>query len=472
MLQLSNLLSDYQAYPTSVQFSEVLGKPPLPAITVCNMNPYSSRATKASSKYAAAYAHYYQQHGEPPEPSRFMEHFGTQATLEVGNKKDVLIRACHWSGNGSKVLQTTPCHYKKDIRLSLIPDYLSCYSIDKHDSNSTRPEALTLLLYLDNFADLPGKLLMPLNINNYRTGVLGVKVIIHQPGSAPLPSGGNQLVVGPGLQTFISLGGTHTVRASEPYGYCVRNKTIPVRGTSGKLLVYNSVSCCNLRTKEEIRRRCDCELATPLPKLWKEVPYCNQNVNGSSSTFEANPDCHGGFAKIDFAKLCEGCYSPCEEVQYSFKVSQAKWPDLFHTLSLYEQYIRNTSIESDFVEYDKILTLAKNNNVSEALTKLHSTSLIQDNFIKLTLRMEGDYHTKVTEAPKYSVYNLISSIGGTTSFWIGISWVTFFEIFEMLFEVFLYLCSSEQRTSPTEIGVKEQKGKKDQLAMDSCVTNA
>ena len=401
-----------------------------------------------------------------------MENLGVQEILEVGNKKDVLIRACHWSGNGSKVLQSTPCHDEQDIRLSLIPDYLSCYTIEKHDTNSMLPQALTLLLYVDNFAELPGKLLMPLNINDDRTGVLGVKVIIHQPGSAPLPSGGNELVVGPGLQTFVSLSGTHQVRAAEPYGYCVTNKTIPVREANGKPLVYNSVSCCNLRIKEEIRRRCDCELALPLPKLWKEVPYCNQNVNGSSSTFEANPECMAGFEKLDFAELCEGCYSPCEEIQYSFKVSQAKWPDLFHTLSLYEQYIRETSIESDFVEYEEILTLAKNNNVSEALAKLQSTSLIQDNFIKLTLHLEGDYYTTVTEAPKYSIYNLISSIGGTTNLWIGISWVTFFEIFEMLFEVFLYLCSSEQRTSPTEIGVKEQKGKKDQLAMDSCVTNA
>lgn len=48
-------------------------------------------------------------------------------------------------------------------------------------------------------------------------------------------------------------------------------------------------------------------------------------------------------------------------------------------------------------------------------------------------------HTTITQSPKTQLFDLISNIGGIFSLFIGISFVTIFEVFELILEVFFIL---------------------------------
>lgn len=52
---------------------------------------------------------------------------------------------------------------------------------------------------------------------------------------------------------------------------------------------------------------------------------------------------------------------------------------------------------------------------------------------------------EITQIPKMTTYDLISNVGGTLGLFVGISFLSFVEFFQLIFEIFLIMCSIKSR---------------------------
>ena len=65
---------------------------------------------------------------------------------------------------------------------------------------------------------------------------------------------------------------------------------------------------------------------------------------------------------------------------------------------------------------------------------------IKKNILHLSFTYE-ELNTKlVEENPKYDIWGLLSNIGGTLGLYVGISFITLFEILEVISDLLLYFC--------------------------------
>ena len=66
---------------------------------------------------------------------------------------------------------------------------------------------------------------------------------------------------------------------------------------------------------------------------------------------------------------------------------------------------------------------------------------------------EGLYYTEISETESQTVFDLISTIGGTMGLFIGIILLSFIEILEILIEI-LILLFTKKKTSVIDIDTK------------------
>jgi len=62
-----------------------------------------------------------------------------------------------------------------------------------------------------------------------------------------------------------------------------------------------------------------------------------------------------------------------------------------------------------------------------------------ENFISIRIYYDKASYTRINEIPKIEIVDLIANIGGNLGLFLGVSFLSFAEIFELIFETFLIL---------------------------------
>ena len=70
------------------------------------------------------------------------------------------------------------------------------------------------------------------------------------------------------------------------------------------------------------------------------------------------------------------------------------------------------------------------------LTKFMTYEQVQKSFMVIFVYYNDLKYTLISEEPKTELFILISEIGGILGLFLGISFLSFFELFEILFEIF------------------------------------
>jgi hypothetical protein len=167
-------------------------------------------------------------------------------------------------------------------------------------------------------------------------------------------------------------------------------------------------------------------LCKDILKQYIIIQKCNCSVTAFDYTFDKEyctpkeNDCVGS-AKADFLsieKYKNVCPLECKSMKYDFKTSVSKFPSLS-----YEKVLRETPI------------------IKRALKK---ESKILDSFdfeqtvVSFDIHYDSFYQTHLTESKKTNFITLISNLGGLTGLFIGASVISFFEIFDLIIQVFFY----------------------------------
>ena len=83
--------------------------------------------------------------------------------------------------------------------------------------------------------------------------------------------------------------------------------------------------------------------------------------------------------------------------------------------------------------------ISENNKIDYGLSKFNNYEEINKNVAIIYVYYKNLKYTIISQEPKTETFNLISSIGGTLGLFLGVSFLSFIEIFEILFEIIFIL---------------------------------
>ena len=158
----------------------------------------------------------------------------------------------------------------------------------------------------------------------------------------------------------------------------------------------------------------------------------------------------------------------CNESSYYYDLYSTPWPHKGYEIAFYDRFIKNDAkIQNHFSDYEKITTLLASEDpgtYQEGRKLLENTTLIKDNFMELNIYFQEESLLIQNERPAITRDALFGSIGGNFNLWIGITFFTLIELFELLYDLVLLSC--KKKSSIVEVKPKQTDIDKD-LTQDS-----
>lgn len=173
---------------------------------------------------------------------------------------------------------------------------------------------------------------------------------------------------------------------------------------------YRQTDCYNVCYQEHLVRKCHCYTLT--------TPYWAKNttkpcLNITQVTCDA--DYFGVFFSQDVASICDvKCPRECDSVTYGVSKSSSDYPSNVYASML----LTNPTVTS----------------------KYPNASLLTYDYLKKTILSVQVYYEELSynnfiELEKTTVTDLISSIGGTMGLFLGVSFLSFVEILDLLIQI-------------------------------------
>ncbi|XP_076462883.1 acid-sensing ion channel 4-A-like [Babylonia areolata] len=442
VFQLYELFDEFLSFPTKTVVKLKFSPLPLPALTLCNVNPIRK-------SFARNLSCSLQNLLNIPDLDRSEDCNGTDLNFDYldfsnshcddcdydGTMEDMDSFAARretisvFLGDEARDMRTHVGHQLEDmiVNCSLFGracpfrnvtafqsrDYGNCYTLSAPKIKATKsgPEAalvLTLNLETEEFID------------GYKTGY-GMRVVLHEHGTRPFPST-EGFTVSSAAETEIAVRMTQIKRKGGKYGQCEEGGV--VKALSGyKYTIKNCRENCLYKT---VLEKCKCvaleneDFGAGLTSVASSVKVCS-----SEKEFECY---YRAYDRYINASLKSGgdscnCQTPCEEKVFSTTLSARAWPTLNYIPVLEEQVCKldHTSPKCSYLHQPIVL---ENLDVRRGFARIR---LFYD-------RLNYEY---VEELPFYDIERFLSDIGGTLGLWIGVTALGLVELFELvLFAVF------------------------------------
>ena len=155
-------------------------------------------------------------------------------------------------------------------------------------------------------------------------------------------------------------------------------------------------------------------------------------------------------------RACEAkCHLPCKEHIYSKTITSAAWPHLYYHAAFYERFIRNTSISSEFVDYEKLLVGLRKKVAAEdeyealeeeITRKIGELDLIERNFLQVTVRFASRKPFILMDSEKYTWDSILGLFGGTIGLWSGLSVLSLLEFVDLVCCLVFYCFTTRKKS--------------------------
>ncbi|CAF1649642.1 unnamed protein product [Rotaria magnacalcarata] len=410
----------YIAQPTKINLSvrQHRDTKNFPAITFCNLNPLRSE------KFIDDDLH---EQRTPPNSNqfytdddyknRFIQYMGRlvaknlenkqSTTIPSGYKLDDLLVQCTFNGRTCHRNLTSFFHpnYGNSIQRNDTYDF---WSID--DENTVESYKLFLELYLHQNEYI-----------QYLDDRAAFRIFIHRKDDIPILSQ-NSFFLAP--TTFTKL--IFSQRIISFSQHCRNDLTPGMKQIfSSHDVRYSQALCFKLCELRYIRKVCQCTDQS-LMVYFQFFSQNNTKTPTSSIPCSTNEECLENRATFNSRQHCPDCLPECEIIQYKVQSSFAAYPN-------------TRSIEKVLQRVDKHFkamgqSLVQSN--TSACSNNRKVALL-DNIVAVEISASPVATEILAESPMYTWVDVISSIGGQTGLWIGVSLISFVEIAELLF---LLLC--------------------------------
>lgn len=309
-------------------------------------------------------------------------------------------------------------NFEKHLNLILI-FVSSCYSFNRGLNSNNEPirdkfstkagsiYGLQLELFIGNPSD-PNSLAF----------VNGLRIFVHNKTEKPTYLFGVNANVG--QYTSITISRTFSSRMEQPYSDCIADidsyaqKSLYVKTILATNYSYKQTQCFDVCLQKYVVKDCGC-YSTDSP-YWdtKNTKPCelNSEVNCYTSTMAY-------FYTGDLSEMCgDGCPLECQTFTYTTSASSVIYPnDMFAA-----RLKNNQNIQSRFNWRTDV-----------------SPDELRASILSINVYYSSLSYVSFTESAKTQLVDLISNIGGTMGLFLGVSFLSFLELLDLMFYLFLAL---------------------------------
>jgi len=347
--------------------------------SICALFIYKSIINYLSYKYVST------THLINEQPMEFPTISICSCTFNISMPLNNFIKSCLFNNNNS-------C--KKSVENYFIPFKDPRYGICYRFNSGKLMNGSDINLFETSIAGRSGGLQVEVNETN------GLLIFIHNSSIPPYPNenynniNGNSIFVSTGQATDLAIDKVFTQRLGEPYNKCVKsiddfklNKTL-FKYILDNNITYSQQRCYKLCFDLDFisNNPCNCTNNVTIGEVWQKcfVEMDKENINGCTFNYKA---------EFNQQKLTEKCeqYCPLECDSYEYIISYS-----FH---LTENLSKNDTLK--FKAYYKDLN-----------------------------------YLLISQEIKMEITDLVANIGGFFGLFLGASFLSFIEIFLLLFEIF------------------------------------
>ena len=225
-----------------------------------------------------------------------------------------------------------------------------------------------------------------------------------------------------GFDTYIAVQTRFLKKLPSPYSKCIDDYSAPPNDYAKKLYDYMSSSgvsvyteqyCQSICYQDQLIDKCNCADAS-LPTL-RGATFCNSSRHQCMIDFET------AFDAADLDQQCKNaCPVKCTQVSYNLELSQAVYPTSY--------YIELLKTKSDFTDN---LNISTSNGIDS----------IDQSLVKIVVNYDDLLYQQTTEIPVTTPDALIGILGGQLGAFIGITFLSLFDIPHVLMDLtrILYL---------------------------------
>ena len=295
-------------------------------------------------------------------------------------------------------------------------------------TNSGISYGLQLLLFLGNQLDIPEFVQSS-----------GVHVIVHNRSVSPNSFEG--IDISNGEQTNIIVSRIFENKLENPYNDCKLNLNSPdafhsdiFRAFFKLRKYYSQENCFDACLQEEINSKCNC-FSPQFPRIYNLKPCKTQTELDCLKNVLNNAITQGLYNKCS-----PYCPQECNSIIYSLSTSHSFFPN-----PKFSDFLTShPAIQAKFRNSKNFL-----NNTS--LVENNSIYIDKDEFGKSVAMININYqdlkYTMISQIPNMSFEDLLSNLGGQLGLFIGISFLSFVEIFDALVQIiFILLDKSTNNT--------------------------
>ena len=220
-----------------------------------------------------------------------------------------------------------------------------------------------------------------------------------------------------------------------PYGECTPDLTGPgsfdselYRTTFAVYNNYRQKDCFNMCFQKNLIKTYGCYSLT-FPYIKTTVKPC---VDGT--LFFNSLTYFSTFFQGDVAATCSGdCPLECDSETYSVTTSSTDYPSAIYALMLGSQSVVQERFNNTMPSYDQL----------------------KKSMVSINLNYNELRFTQIEESQKTTIIDFVSNIGGTMGLFLGISFLSFFEIAEVLLEIlFIWYENRKSKVAVKAIQVK------------------
>ncbi|CAH1779797.1 unnamed protein product [Owenia fusiformis] len=360
-----------------------------------------------------------------------------KAVQAYSHKQENFIPVCVYQGKSC---------LKSDFSTLDHHEHYTCFTFNGGNTTIAKPSTkisgpkggLSLTLYLD--ALVSSNIYNP----NYPTsGSQGVRVVIHEKGTLPDPENdGFDIEPGHSVNAALSVNERQLMKA--PWGECADHDSESYGGFK-----YTKKHCLLKCLQKTIYETCGCvKSSLPVDDDMAHTEYClrlhlNEWLKLKSDEYNLTIiqndleqlRCQNNFSLSDFVGQdhCQ-CRERCLYQSYEMTLSQSVWPSEGTEIDFYcrgvmnmDNYI-NSSIYHTFHDiFPGHCGHAKSEEENQILRDTHGIKL-RKNIVRLNVYFK-DLDTKITQqAEDFTFSSMISEIGGSFGFFIGMSIITIAEV--------------------------------------------
>ena len=288
-------------------------------------------------------------------------------------------------------------------------------------------------------------------------------IYLHQPGSVfSRFSHAIELHLPPEHNAHLYVTMRTTKRLGNPYDICRSTYPFDPKPTP----IYIQPWCYDICVQNEVINKCHCKSELlPGADLYPSIPYCSSLsdaidllhsyqrrpsvslVKTAFSDITQRENCASDMTRWNktLQSYCSAvCPQACEEIHYDVTINLVKWPlaeTFLHDIG--PLIMSKLRLKRDFERFQLYKDFFEINSTTPWMMEYFSNfnhEKLGKELSSIVVELKSMDVTATSEVADYSIYQLLSDIGGQLGLWVGMSLITVTEMLELLINLLQGLC--------------------------------